>query len=47
VHRAYEEHPMSHTSRYSSHPSSDVQLHDLDKQHEITLNDSMEDRPEK
>jgi hypothetical protein len=46
VHRAYEEHPMSHTSRYSSHPS-EVQLQDLDKRHEITFDDSMDDRVKK
>jgi hypothetical protein len=47
VHRAYEEHPMSHTSHYSSNPRSDVQLQDSDKRHEITFDDSMDDRAEK
>jgi hypothetical protein len=49
VHRTYEEHPMSDTSRFPSHPSSDVQLQESesDKRHEITLDDSMNDREEK
>jgi hypothetical protein len=42
VHKAYEEHAMSHTNHFSaSYPSSDGRLND--KPHEISFDDNMDD----
>jgi hypothetical protein len=47
VHKAYEEHAMTHTNHFStSYPSSDGQLHD--KPHEISFDDNhMDDHAKK
>jgi len=43
VHRAYEEHAMSHSKDFStSYPSSGGQLHD--KAHEISFDENSEER---
>ena len=46
VHKAYEEHAMTHTNHFSSsYPSSDGQLHD--KPDEISFDDNVDDHAKK